>query len=325
MKKLIPILILTLIHSSAFAWGRRGHQMVAETAALLVSAEPDAGFMRGHSFDLAYYANVPDFVWKGPSTYNTEKKEHYLDLDSIKREFAKQTDIKNPLALSRKDFEAKFPTVTPDMGRSYWRIRELNEQLSQATQALKDLKEPKGAARQKLQEKWIVLAGVMAHYVGDMGMPLHASENHDGQLTNQKGIHSYFEDEMVNQLYPAISTEIYNQAQKKWPAFKKQNSDKSVLQLIDALGERSIANVPKLLNLDKRSKRDNIKANTKLYRAMIVDRIVDSTLVLAELYRRQVDFPFDDNRFYFFAGLPAYVYPGDNPTDAKAEATPEKK
>jgi hypothetical protein len=299
--------------------------MVAENAALLVASEPEGSFMRGHSFDLAYYANAPDFHWKKPATYSIEKNEHYLDVDLFKREFAKQKDVKNPLALSRKDFDTKFPGIKPETGRAYWRIRELNEQLSQITQQLKDLKEPTGPARQKLQEKWMVLAGVMAHYVGDMGMPLHASENHDGQMTAQKGIHSYFEDEMVNQLYPAVNSEIYAQAQKKWPAFKKQNSDKSVLQLVEALGERSLTNATKLLTIDKRSKRDNTKANVKLYHAMIVDRIVDSSLVLAELYRRQLGFPFDDNRFYFFAGEPAYVMPGDKDIKSVEEKAPEKK
>ena len=37
----------------------------------------------------------------------------------------------------------------------------------------------------------LFLAGDLGHYIGDAHMPLHTSLNHDGQMTNQKGIHSF--------------------------------------------------------------------------------------------------------------------------------------
>jgi hypothetical protein len=33
----------------------------------------------------------------------------------------------------------------------------------------------------------------IGHYIADAHVPLHASTNHDGQLTNQKGIHAFWE------------------------------------------------------------------------------------------------------------------------------------
>lgn len=33
----------------------------------------------------------------------------------------------------------------------------------------------------------------LGHYIADAHVPLHASENHDGQFTNQKGIHGFWE------------------------------------------------------------------------------------------------------------------------------------
>ena len=33
----------------------------------------------------------------------------------------------------------------------------------------------------------------LGHYIADAHVPLHASENHNGQLTNQKGIHAFWE------------------------------------------------------------------------------------------------------------------------------------
>jgi len=38
---------------------------------------------------------------------------------------------------------------------------------------------------------------VLAHYVEDAHQPFHGAVNYDGQLTNQRGIHSRFEQELV--------------------------------------------------------------------------------------------------------------------------------
>ena len=43
-----------------------------------------------------------------------------------------------------------------------------------------------------------VTAGHLAHYAADATMPLHATENHDGQLTGQRGIHRRFEATLVD-------------------------------------------------------------------------------------------------------------------------------
>ena len=42
----------------------------------------------------------------------------------------------------------------------------------------------------------ILFAAVMSHYIQDAHMPLHASNNHDGQLTGQNGVHGRFESEL---------------------------------------------------------------------------------------------------------------------------------
>jgi alkylated DNA nucleotide flippase Atl1 len=41
------------------------------------------------------------------------------------------------------------------------------------------------------------LSAILAHYVGDAHQPFHAVINYDGQATNQRGIHSRFETELV--------------------------------------------------------------------------------------------------------------------------------
>ena len=128
-KMLVQVgLFLTLLSPSAWGWGRRGHSMVCETAAYLASSEPQGNFLKEHSFDLEYYCNVPDFIWKGPATYNQEAPQHYMDLEIFERAL-KGSDVKDPYAMDRKAFETKFPQVPFSAGRAWWRIREMDELL----------------------------------------------------------------------------------------------------------------------------------------------------------------------------------------------------
>jgi hypothetical protein len=321
MKKSILALIL-LSPSLCLAWGRRGHQTVAEIAAILVSEDPTAPYLKSRSFDFGYYANVPDIIWKKPSTYAFEKPQHFMDMEIYRREFKKKPEIKDPFALSRRDFEKAFPQIHNDAGRAFWRIRELNDQLEFITKKLRAL--PDGPeskpVRRLLQESWFLTAGVMAHYFGDLAQPLHVSENYDGLKTNQKGIHSFFEDDVVDELYPQIQVDVQKAAAKKWREFKKQNADKPVLDILKDLAEKSNKRIDPLLAIDKKVGRKNMKKAAAAYRQLIVDCMTDGTLALAEIYSRQTGWKYDGDRFFFFAGEPAYMMPG-TPDDPIRTAT----
>ena len=41
----------------------------------------------------------------------------------------------------------------------------------------------------------------IGHYLADANVPLHTSENYDGQLTNQKGIHGFWESRLPELFY----------------------------------------------------------------------------------------------------------------------------
>ena len=54
-----------LLPLNSWAWGRREHQIVGENAAQIAATQAaNAEFMRAHSFDFGYYANVPDPTWR---------------------------------------------------------------------------------------------------------------------------------------------------------------------------------------------------------------------------------------------------------------------
>lgn len=321
MKHILLGLMLAM-STDAFAWGRRGHQIVGETAATLASQTPGAAGLRAHSFDMGYYANVPDIIWKKPATYAFEKPQHYMDLEIFERAFKAKPEIKDPLLLSRKEFEAAFPDIKEDAGRLFWRVRELLARVHEAAIQLRALPEQKGQARQDLQAKWIVPAGVLAHYLGDLSMPMHVSENFDGQLTGQKGIHGFFEDVCVDELYPKLLMAVNSRATKEWPAFTKANASKTTTELLTALTRKSETRMGELLKTDKKLGRDPKKVCPK-YEALMIRAMTDSSLALAELYRRELGWTFDDDRFYFFDGKPEYIKPGEAeaPTPVAAAKT----
>jgi hypothetical protein len=50
-----------------------------------------------------------------------------------------------------------------------------------------------GCIQRKNQTKILRYSAEIGHYIADAHVPLHTCTNHNGQLTNQIGIHSFWE------------------------------------------------------------------------------------------------------------------------------------
>jgi len=310
MKSALFCSFVLLTSGAAHAWGRRGHQIVGETAAQLVGDEVGAAGISAHSFDIAYYANIPDLQWKRPATFDLERPQHYMDMDRIDPVLKKHTEIKNPLALSRTEFGAKFPELGLNDGGAFWRVRELLTRLEGVAKRLREEKLDT-PARHKLQQEWIFTAGIMAHYVGDLSMPLHVVEDYDAHKSGQAGVHRFFEDLCVNYEYPQLASRVMVQSKRAWPAYKKKNAKTDVLELLRGLADESTKILPTMLKIDKTGHR-NVARDCPRFQDMIHARLVASTLILAELYRRNLGWTFDDERFFnVFEGEPAFIPLGD--------------
>jgi hypothetical protein len=307
MKSLI-ILLLISTSIQAHAWGRRGHAAVNSIAARLIAELGlDASQIgKDRAFDLSYFANVPDLIWKKSETYNKEWTEHFMDMEFFDRGI-KDVPVAKALALDRAEFDKKYPQVEIKAGRSFWRIREFLKRLDSTANELKkaDLTKEK---KQELQNDWLTAAGLMGHYVGDLSMPLHVTENHDGQMTDQKGVHSFFEDLTVNEYDPG---EIENAAYKKAKSLEKslKLSGKEPLDLLIQLTDESRKNIPELLKIDKKIGRDLTKAKSA-YKQMIINRIASASVYLAELWSRSLAWKYDGDKFFNFTPAPTYIDPG---------------
>jgi hypothetical protein len=65
------------------------------------------------------------------------------------------------------------------------------------------------AFKNKQKDSILYYAADMGHYISDAHVPLHTSYNYDGQLTNQKGLHSLWESTV-----PELHFDSYNLYQK---------------------------------------------------------------------------------------------------------------
>ncbi|MBN8540955.1 MAG: hypothetical protein J0L82_11260 [Deltaproteobacteria bacterium] len=327
LTSLFVILATLLVSANALAWGRIGHDLSARVAAHLVAETTGKPFYKSRAMDLGYYCNVPDLVWKKTS-YQVEWTNHFMDLEIFQREFTKRmeegklTPKEDPYDLPRAAFNTKFPTIPDTAGRAYWRIRELEKRLGATADLLKQ-KDILKEERHRLQLEWLIVAGTLGHYVTDLSQPLHVTENYDGQMTEQKGIHAHFEDTLVDELWPSIDMQVYKEADRIWEKDRAAMTGKTSLALLKELAESSAKDLDEILKRDKKTPRDDLKKAVEIYRPVIVRRLAAGAVVLAEIWRRHSNWAPNEDKFYSFAGEPAFIEPPVPPPTPTPKPSPK--
>jgi hypothetical protein len=205
MRKVLPIALFALALSATRpeplgAWGFNGHRFITDKAIDLLPVEIRPFFQKfrttivEHSIDPDTYRTVG---------FKEEEPRHFLDMDAYGPFPFKDLphDYKEAVEKRGLDFVVKNGTVP-------WRAEEIYVELRNAFKAL----ETQGFARDNVK----LFSSVLSHYVGDAHQPFHAVINYDGQLTNQRGIHSRFETELFDRykdklrITPGVVTPIPN-------------------------------------------------------------------------------------------------------------------
>lgn len=156
------------------SWGTFGHEHINK-AAVFALPESMRLFFFNHIDYITIESTVPD-LRKYTMLDKTETPKHYIDLekfgawDSIPRTFAEAS-------LKYK------PEFLNEYGILPWYIQDMMDKLTKAFKS-------------KRKTEILFLAADLAHYLGDAHMPLHTTINHDGQLTDQKGIHALWESRL---------------------------------------------------------------------------------------------------------------------------------
>lgn len=171
MKRSILLILACCATLPCFCWGFYAHRQVNYFAVFLLPPEmmvlykPHIAFLTEHAVD-------PD---KRRYAVAEEGPRHYIDID-------RYGEYPYPL-LPRKweDAVARYSADTLlQYGIAPWHIQVMLKRLTHAF-------------REKDFGRIMKNSAEIGHYIADSHVPLHANSNHNGQYTNQKGIHGFWE------------------------------------------------------------------------------------------------------------------------------------
>lgn len=171
MKKVLFTIILLGLSFPCFCWGFFGHRVINEYAVFLLPPEmlvlykPNINFITEHAVD-------PD---KRRYAVAGEGPRHYIDIDLY------GTYPYPELPRKYEDAVMKYGEATvQENGIVPWAVMTMYHRLV-------------NAFKEKNFSKILKTSTELGHYIADAHVPLHASSNHNGQLSDQKGIHAFWE------------------------------------------------------------------------------------------------------------------------------------
>jgi hypothetical protein len=185
MRKFTSLFLLLSLFwmPKANSWGFFGHKLINRVAVFTLPPEM-LGFYKRHIQYITENAVNPD---RRRYAVDGEAPRHYIDID-VYGDSAIMT-------MPRK-WEDAVKKYTVDTLMAYgivpWHIVEMKRRLTYAF-------------RNKDVDKILLLSADLGHYIGDGNVPLHTTENYNGQKTGQYGIHGFWESRL-----PELYSEEYD-------------------------------------------------------------------------------------------------------------------
>lgn len=186
MKRILLLALAIMIFEEAWCWGFYGHKQINYLSVFLLPKE----MLKLYKPNIQYLSDNAVNPDKRRYIIPAEAPRHYLDLDKY------GSSPWNDLPRNWKDAVAKFGVDTLNAhGIAPWWIQVMLGRLTAAF---------------KTKNKAAILrnSAEIGHYIADIHVPLHASSNHNGQLTGQHGIHGFWESRIPELL-----------AEKEWDFF----------------------------------------------------------------------------------------------------------
>nr|MBP7514011.1 hypothetical protein [Flavobacteriales bacterium] len=156
----------------AGAWGFYGHKRINRMACFTLPPQM-FGFYKRHIDFISDHAVDPD---RRRYANPDEAPRHYIDIDHYAHNGS------DPFAEVPRPWKQAVAKYTEDTLKAYgivpWHIQVVYGRLVNAFQ--------RGDV-----DRILYYSADLGHYVGDAHVPLHTTENYNGQLTNQHGIHAF--------------------------------------------------------------------------------------------------------------------------------------
>ncbi|MDX2361623.1 MAG: zinc dependent phospholipase C family protein [Crocinitomicaceae bacterium] len=190
--RIILLLVLPILLGAGQAdvtqkkWGFFGHKRINRIATFTLPPEM-FGFYKEHLEYITEHAVDPD---KRRYAVDGEAQRHYIDIDH----YVHSGD--DPFEIVPRGWKDAVKKFSEDTLQAYgivpWHISVMKYRLQRAFES---------------QNVDLILkySADIGHYIGDAHVPLHTTENYNGQMTDQKGIHGLWESRLVE-----INSENYD-------------------------------------------------------------------------------------------------------------------
>jgi len=159
-------------------WGFFAHKRINRIATFTLPPQM-FGFYKEHLEYITDHAVDPD---KRRYAVDGEAQRHYIDIDHYVK------DGEDPFEIMPRRWNDAVEKFTEDTLQAYgivpWHIKVMKFKLQRAFEA-------------KNIDLILKYSADIGHYIGDAHVPLHTTENYNGQLTGQKGIHGLWESRLV--------------------------------------------------------------------------------------------------------------------------------
>lgn len=180
-KYLIGLLLFAVLafysQPAMYSWGFFGHKKINRMAVFTLPPEM-IGFYKKNIEYITEHAVDPD---KRRYAVEGEAPRHYIDIDHYVH------GGEDPFEVVPKSWTKAVEKFTEDTLQAYgivpWHVNVMVMRLTKAFE-------------EKDVDKILRLSADLGHYIGDSHVPLHTTENYNGQLTNQKGIHGFWESRL---------------------------------------------------------------------------------------------------------------------------------
>lgn len=183
MKKVLLLLCLFLQHQLVDAWGFWAHQRINRMAVFTLPPELLPLYKKNLEY-ITEHAVDPD---KRRGAIEGEDAYHYIDLDHYG---------KYPVLEMPRYWDDAVSKYSEDTLRAYGIVPfHIPVVMDRLTNAFKN----------KDLDRILKISADLGHYIADAHVPLHTTENYNGQFTGQRGIHGFWESRL-----PELFAERYN-------------------------------------------------------------------------------------------------------------------
>ena len=180
------ILCIPFLQETTYSWGFFAHKKINRMAVFTLPPEMIRFYKKNIEY-ITEHAVDPD---KRRYSSEGEAARHYIDIDHYVNKG------EDPFKVVPKKWQDAITKYTEDTLQAYgivpWHV---NVMVLRLTNAFKE----------KNVDKILRLSADLGHYIGDSHVPLHTTENYNGQMTGQKGIHGFWESRL-----PELKSEEYD-------------------------------------------------------------------------------------------------------------------